>query len=94
MGCKAAPSTLSSASEDADRVLDEYAYFVAIVVVAVLLYGVVGTHERATQLDGQVFVLFILTIAACETAIGLAILICLYRSKKTTDISLFNQLKG
>ena len=46
------------------------------------------------QLDGQVFVLFILTIAACETAIGLAILICLYRRKHSTDISLFNQVKG
>ena len=46
------------------------------------------------QLDGQVFALFILTIAACETAIGLAILICLYRAKKTVDISLFNRLKG
>ncbi len=43
---------------------------------------------------GQVFVFFILTVAAAETAIGLAILIVLYRLKQSIHISELNTLKG
>ncbi len=43
---------------------------------------------------GQVFVFFILTVAAAEAAIGLGILVVLFRNKKTIDVSDLNQLKG
>ena len=43
---------------------------------------------------GQIFVFFILTVAAAEAAIGLAILVLLFRSKSTIDAEDLNTLKG
>jgi NADH-quinone oxidoreductase subunit K len=43
---------------------------------------------------GQIFSLFILTIAAAESAIGLAILVIYYRVKKTVSVQLINLMKG
>ncbi len=42
---------------------------------------------------GQVFVFFIMAVAAAEVAVGLAILIMMYRNTKTTDINILNKLK-
>ena len=46
------------------------------------------------DLAGQVFVFFILTVAAAESAIGLAILVVLFRSLKTVEVERLDQLKG
>ena len=43
---------------------------------------------------GQVFVFFILTVAAAEAAIGLAILVVLFRSRQTINVQDINVLKG
>jgi NADH-quinone oxidoreductase subunit K len=43
--------------------------------------------------SGQVFVFFIMAVAAAEVAVGLAILIMMYRNTKTTDINVLNKLK-
>jgi NADH-quinone oxidoreductase subunit K len=43
---------------------------------------------------GQVFVFFILTVAAAEAAIGLAILVVLFRAKRTIDVQDLDVLKG
>ncbi len=43
---------------------------------------------------GQVFVFFILTVAAAEAAIGLAIIVVLFRNRATIDVEKINQLKG
>ncbi|GMR19560.1 MAG: NADH-quinone oxidoreductase subunit NuoK [Gammaproteobacteria bacterium] len=43
---------------------------------------------------GQVFVFFILTVAAAETAIGLAILIVLFRNRHTINVEELDTLKG
>ena len=43
---------------------------------------------------GQVFVLFILTVAAAEAAIGLAILVTLFRNRRTIDVADIDTLKG
>ena len=43
---------------------------------------------------GQVFVFFILTVAAAETAIGLAILVVLFRNRSTIDVTSIDTLKG
>ena len=43
---------------------------------------------------GQVFVFFILTVAAAEAAIGLAILVALFRSRGTINVSDVDTLKG
>ena len=42
---------------------------------------------------GQVFVFFIMAVAAAEVAVGLAILIMMYRNTRTTDINILNKLK-
>jgi NADH-quinone oxidoreductase subunit K len=42
---------------------------------------------------GQVFVFFIMAVAAAEVAVGLAILIIMYRNTRTTDINILNKLK-
>ncbi|MET1254535.1 NADH-quinone oxidoreductase subunit NuoK [Aliikangiella maris] len=43
---------------------------------------------------GQIFVFFILTVAAAEAAIGLAIIVVLFRNRATIDVEQLNQLKG
>ncbi len=46
------------------------------------------------QLDGQVFVLFILAVAAAEAAVGLAILIVLFRNRHSINVDDASDLKG
>jgi NADH-quinone oxidoreductase subunit J len=46
------------------------------------------------DLNGQVFVFFILTVAAAESAIGLAILVVLFRERRTIEVEDLNTLKG
>ena len=46
------------------------------------------------NLDGQVFVFFILTVAAAEAAIGLAILVVLFRNRGTINVQELDDLKG
>jgi NADH-quinone oxidoreductase subunit K len=45
------------------------------------------------DLGGQVLVLFILTVAACEAAIALALILMLYKRKKSLDVSLWQELR-
>ena len=46
------------------------------------------------DISGQIVVFFILAVAAAETAIGLAILILLFRNQSTLDVAKLNTLKG
>ena len=46
------------------------------------------------DLVGQVFTLFILTVAAAEAAIGLAIIVCFFRNRGTIDVEDVNMMKG
>lgn len=46
------------------------------------------------DMAGQIFVFFILTVAAAEAAIGLAILIVLFRNRRSIDVQDMNSLKG
>ena len=46
------------------------------------------------DIAGQIFVFFILTVAAAEAAIGLAILVALYRNKKTIDVQELRTLRN
>jgi NADH-quinone oxidoreductase subunit K len=45
-------------------------------------------------LDGQLIVLFVMTAAAAEAAIGLAIILAIYRKRKTLNVDEINLLKG
>jgi NADH-quinone oxidoreductase subunit K len=49
-------------------------------------------HFRG-NLQGQVLVLFILTVAACEAALALALILALYRSRRSLDVSLWQDLR-
>ena len=44
-------------------------------------------------IQGQVFTIFVITVAAAEAAVGLAILLALYRNRVTVDMESFNLLK-
>lgn len=46
------------------------------------------------QLDGQLFALFVIAIAAAEAAVGLALIISVYRSRKTINLDELNLLQG
>lgn len=49
--------------------------------------------QQNQALDGQVIVLFVMTVAAAEAAIGLAIILALYRNRKTLNVDEINLLK-
>jgi NADH-quinone oxidoreductase subunit K len=46
------------------------------------------------NIDGQVFVFFVLTVAAAEAAIGLAILVVLFRERRSINVADISSLKG
>ncbi|NJL33599.1 MAG: NADH-quinone oxidoreductase subunit NuoK [Chloroflexaceae bacterium] len=45
-------------------------------------------------IDGQVLVFFVITVAAAEVAVGLALLVAIFRNKRTADVDEVNQLHG
>ena len=45
-------------------------------------------------LEGQIFVFFVMTVAAAEVAVGLALIVAIFRSRHSIDIDLMNSLKG
>ena len=54
----------------------------------------VAFSAHLNDLVGQVFSLFVLTVAAAEAAIGLAILVCFFRNRGTIDVEDVNMMKG
>jgi len=56
--------------------------------------ALVAISKYTQHPDGQIFVFFIITVAAAEAAVGLAIVIALFRHKQTTNIDELNLLKG
>jgi NADH-quinone oxidoreductase subunit K len=46
------------------------------------------------NLNGQIFVFFIMTVAAAEVAVGLALIVAIFRSKQSIDVDQMNNLKG
>jgi NADH-quinone oxidoreductase subunit K len=58
--------------------------------VNVLLVAFSAYHNDGA---GQVFVFFIMAVAAAEVAVGLAILIVIYHNSRTTDVNVLNKLK-
>ena len=50
--------------------------------------------SRAYGMAGQVFVVFVMAVAAAEAAVGLAIIIAIFRHKQTVDLQNINLLKG
>ncbi|OXS99275.1 NADH-quinone oxidoreductase subunit K [Notoacmeibacter marinus] len=54
----------------------------------------VAFSAQLSDLVGQIFSLFVLTVAAAEAAIGLAILVVFFRNKGTISVEDVNQMKG
>jgi len=46
------------------------------------------------SLDGQVIVFFVMAVAAAEVAVGLAIIVALFRAKQSVDVSTVEKMKG
>ena len=53
----------------------------------------VALSRQLGSLDGQVVVFLVMTVAAAEAAVGLAIIICLFRNKKSMNVDDFNLMK-
>ena len=66
---------------------------IELMLLAVNLNFVAFSHYLG-DLAGQVFVFFILTVAAAEAAIGLAILVVVFRNRQTINVDDLGSLKG
>jgi NADH-quinone oxidoreductase subunit K len=56
--------------------------------------ALVAFAQRWQSANGQILVFFVITVAAAEVAVGLALLVTIFHSKRTTDIDEINTLKG
>ena len=66
---------------------------IELILLAVNI-NLVAFSSFLNDLVGQVFSLFILTVAAAEAAIGLAILVCFFRVRGTIAVEEINSMKG
>jgi NADH-quinone oxidoreductase subunit K len=66
---------------------------IELMLLSVNMNFIAFSHFNA-DIAGQIFVFFILTVAAAESAIGLAILIVLFRNRGTINIEDLNSMKG
>jgi NADH-quinone oxidoreductase subunit K len=66
---------------------------IELMLNAVNLSFVALSKELGT-IDGQVVVFFVMTVAAAEVAIGLALIVALFRTLGTTDVDTLHELRG
>jgi NADH-quinone oxidoreductase subunit K len=66
---------------------------IELMLLAVNINFIAFSHFLG-DLAGQVFVFFILTVAAAESAIGLAIIIVVFRNNRSINVDELNRLKG
>jgi NADH-quinone oxidoreductase subunit K len=66
---------------------------VELMLLAVNMNFIAFSHFLGDS-AGQIFVFFILTVAAAEAAIGLAILVVLFRNRRTINVDALDSLKG
>ena len=53
----------------------------------------IALSRHLNNLDGQIFVFFVMTVAAAEAAVGLALMIAFYRNRESIDVEEINLLK-
>lgn len=53
----------------------------------------IALSRHVGNMDGQVFVFFVMTVAAAEAAVGLALMIAFFRNKNSIEVDDFNMLK-
>ena len=70
----------------------------ALVCIELMLLSVnfnfIAFSYYFNDIAGQIFVFFVLTVAAAEAAIGLAIIVALHRNKGSIEIAVLDELKG
>jgi NADH-quinone oxidoreductase subunit K len=66
---------------------------IELMLLAVNINFIAFSHYLG-DVQGQIFVFFILTVAAAEAAIGLAILVVLFRTRRTINVADLDTLKG
>jgi NADH-quinone oxidoreductase subunit K len=54
----------------------------------------VAFSQMYASLDGQVFVFFVMTVAAAEVAVGLALIVTIFRNKRSIDVDEISALRG
>lgn len=57
-------------------------------------FSIAANPETTTGIDGQLFVFFIMVVAAAEVSIGLAIIVMMYRNTHSININFLNRLKN
>ena len=71
---------------------------IVFMCIELMLNGVnltfIAAGNMLNSIDGMIFVFFIMTVAAAEAAIGLAIFVLLFRQKGTINVDEINVLKG
>ena len=58
------------------------------------MFALVAFSAFRENVAGQVFALFVITVAAAEVGVGLAIVLLIYRNERTSDLDEVDQLKG
>lgn len=66
---------------------------IELMLLAVNINFIAFSHFLG-NINGQVFVFFVLTVAAAEAAIGLAILVTLFRNRRTINVEDLTEMKG
>jgi len=56
--------------------------------------ALVAFSKQWNQLDGQIFVFFVMTVAAAEVAVGLALIVAIFRNKRSINIDDLHQMEG
>ena len=79
-------------------VINRKSLITLLMCVELLLLAVnmnfIALSQYLHQLSGQIFVFFILAVAAAESAIGLAMLVVIYRQRGNIRVDKLNELKG
>ena len=75
-------------------VLSRRNLLIVLMCIELMLNAVNLAFRSAGQVDGQVFAEFVMAVAAAEAAVGLALVLLLFRHKATVDLQDLNVLKG
>jgi NAD(P)H-quinone oxidoreductase subunit 4L len=62
--------------------------------INLIAFSAFNSHHGHNGVAGGVFALFVITIAAAEVGVGLAIVLLIYRNERTADLDEVDQLKG
>jgi len=54
----------------------------------------VAESRHLKSMDGQIFVFFVMTVAAAEVVVGLGIIVAIFRTRETINVDAMNQMKG